>query len=336
MHRRLPIYLLLDCSESMAGESWQGLKSGMQMLVQELQSDPMALETAALSVITFASQAQQVTPLTDIIKLTQPTLKMGSGTALGAALRLWLDAMNREVKATTTDQKGDYKPICIILTDGEPTDTWEDVADHVLTKVLGRKANVVAFGCGPDADLSKLRRVTESVISLDTNKADSFKHLFSWVSASVSTASMGVSGGGGEGIALPPPGEGMQVSPTQHQPPDSNRFVFLHSRCTRDKKFFLYRFMKQPGGVYDGVNSHLVEDSEFDFDSGPGELKVASDSLGDPAPCPCCQNPGWGMCSQGHVHCTPEITGRMELTCPWCGVTDTYAAASFDVGRGAG
>lgn len=320
----------------MAGDSWQGLQSGMQMLIQELQSDPMALETAALSVITFASKAEQVTPLTDIIKLTQPTLRMGSGTALGAGLKLWLDAMNREVKQTTDGQKGDYKPICIILTDGEPTDAWEDVADHILTKVLGRKANVIAFGCGPEADLSKLRRITESVLRLDSENPAAFKHLFSWVSASVSTASMGVSGGSGEGVALPPPGEGMELAPTQHQPPDSNRYVFLHGRCIRDKKFFLYRYMKQNDGLYAGVKSHAIDEATFDFASGGGELKVSSESLGDPAPCPYCQNPGWGMCSNGHVHCTPEITGRMDLTCPWCNVTDTYAAGSFDVGRGAG
>ncbi len=95
-------------------------------MLAELQSDPMALETAALSVISFADRAHQELPLTDVIQARMPQLKMGSGTAMGGALRLWIEKMKTEVKETTTTQKGDYKPICIIMTEGEPTHSWQE------------------------------------------------------------------------------------------------------------------------------------------------------------------------------------------------------------------
>ena len=63
--RRLPVYLLLDCSGSMTGEPIEAVKQGMKALLMELRSDPQALETAYLSVITFASNAVQVCPLTE-------------------------------------------------------------------------------------------------------------------------------------------------------------------------------------------------------------------------------------------------------------------------------
>ena len=62
--RRLPVYLVLDCSGSMFGDPIEAVNQGVKALVAELQSEPYAIETAYLSVITFESTAQQVCPLT--------------------------------------------------------------------------------------------------------------------------------------------------------------------------------------------------------------------------------------------------------------------------------
>ena len=68
--RRLPVYLLIDCSGSMAGEPIEAVKQGIKALLSELKGDPQALETACLSVITFDSTARQVTPLTELMLFT--------------------------------------------------------------------------------------------------------------------------------------------------------------------------------------------------------------------------------------------------------------------------
>ena len=51
--RRLPVYLVLDCSGSMSGEPIEAVCQGVKALVADLRTDPQALETAYLSVITF-------------------------------------------------------------------------------------------------------------------------------------------------------------------------------------------------------------------------------------------------------------------------------------------
>lgn len=51
--RRLPVYLLLDTSGSMYGEPIEAVKNGVQTLISTLRSDPYALETAYISVLTF-------------------------------------------------------------------------------------------------------------------------------------------------------------------------------------------------------------------------------------------------------------------------------------------
>ena len=58
--RRLPVYILLDCSESMVGEAVDSVQHGLDALLQQLRTDPHALETAWVSIITFSNEAQQI------------------------------------------------------------------------------------------------------------------------------------------------------------------------------------------------------------------------------------------------------------------------------------
>lgn len=67
--RRLPVYFLVDVSESMVGAPIQQVQDGMRMIVQELRTDPYALETAYISVIAFAGKAKCVSPLTELYNL---------------------------------------------------------------------------------------------------------------------------------------------------------------------------------------------------------------------------------------------------------------------------
>ena len=55
--RRLPVYILMDCSGSMAGEPIVAMEAGIRSLLVELQEDPQALETVWVSVITLGSTA---------------------------------------------------------------------------------------------------------------------------------------------------------------------------------------------------------------------------------------------------------------------------------------
>lgn len=349
MNRRLPVYLLLDCSESMAGEAFDAVVSGIGALAGELRRDPQALETACVSVITFSSVARQVMPLTDLMNFKLPRLRLGSGTALGGALRLWQQCMAQEVLKTSATQKGDYKPVCFIMTDGEPTDAWEVAADQVRTSVAGKKANVIAVACGKDADVAKLRRITETVLLMKDANAGAFAQFFKWVSASVSTASQKLEQGGGRGLGLPKPPEGVEIASATEGPLPggaADRQIFLHTRCTKTKGFYLIRYIKNSEGqggsgkrmslVYRAVAAHKVEDFEFEAEGESPKLKVSNENLvGCPA-CPYCGNGLWGMCPNGHVHCCPEYSGSITLTCPWCGVTCSYSPNRFDVGRGVG
>jgi uncharacterized protein YegL len=243
--RRLPVYLLIDCSESMAGEAIQAVESGLGSLISFLRSDPYALESVALSVITFGNSAKQVVPLTDLTRFKMPDLVMGSGTALGAALKLFEKCMATEVMASTAERKGDFKPMCFIMTDGNPTDAWEAAANQIKSKISGRKAHVIAVGCGPDASAGKLSQITDEVLLAKDMNAETLKQLFKWVSASVATASQSVETTGDSRINIEKlPTEYIEKASKADIAKESteDQFVFLHSKCIESKGFYIMRY----------------------------------------------------------------------------------------------
>jgi uncharacterized protein YegL len=206
--RKLPVYLLLDSSGSMHGEPIEQVKNGLQMLVNALRQDPQALEAAYLSVITFDTTARQVVPLTELTAFQVPSIDASGVTALGEALTLAAERASAEVAKNTAEQKGDWKPMAFVMTDGAPTDDWKRGLERFRQEKWGM---VVACGVN-DAKLDVLKEIAgEAVIQLHTSDPAQMQAFFKWVSQSVSANSVKVGTGEKEVSALddlpPPPPE---------------------------------------------------------------------------------------------------------------------------------
>jgi uncharacterized protein YegL len=203
--RKLPVYLLLDTSGSMHGEPIEAVRNGMQTLVSALRQDPHALESAYLSVITFAETAAQVVPLTELAQFQIPTLTASGTTSMGAALTLLAERVQQEVAKTTIDQKGDWKPIVFMMTDGSATD---DLTAGIAAIKAAKIGALIACAAGPAADTTELQRITDSVVKLDTTDSNTIRAFFKWVSASIATTSQKVDLNKKEAaglLDLPPP-----------------------------------------------------------------------------------------------------------------------------------
>jgi uncharacterized protein YegL len=219
--RRLPVYLLLDTSGSMVGAPIEAVRLGVDQFRREVDSDPFAKESVYMGIITFGGEARFVTKglisFEDFFSGFQPgSLSAGGQTPLGQAFWLLVESLDKDVKSSVKGgEKGDWKPLVFILTDGEPTDEWKGPRQVILDRQTKKVINVITVGCGPRMNLQNLKEIAIGpTFNMDNDDA-TFKRFFQWVSQSVRAASKAVSqsGGGDKPATLPPPPGGIQYVP---------------------------------------------------------------------------------------------------------------------------
>lgn len=332
--RRLPIFLVIDVSESMAGEAISNVKDGIRDLTEALMSDPYALETAFLSVISFAGTAKVVRPLTYILDFQVPELSIGSGTSLSAALTLLDREIEQNVKKNTASSKGDWRPLVFLLTDGSPTDDCRAAIARWKAK-YGSKVALVAVLMGEDSDASALASLTDNVLVFKNACSAAYKEFFRWVSSSIQSNSKEIGNTGKQPLdekLL----RNLESDLLADRLPSENKVEYLvvPARCVKSKKLFIMRAVRRNHAKkyrFDG--SYPVDESYFELSGcGESELTVSTSEIcGDVPPCPYCGNRDFGQCSCGKCHCLHSTNAR-EVKCPWCGSVNDYVAMELTLG----
>lgn len=196
MNRRLPIYFLIDVSRSMGGDKMAAVNEGLQGIINKLRKDPVALETGYVSIITFSTEARQVVPLTSVIDIQLPVIKALGWTNLEVGLSQLLNCMDKEIVPNNIEleQKGDYKPIVVIFSDGgQSRGEWHNIIDRVHTR-FALCQNVTAFvatGGQYRSYFDELKEIvgpTGNAVALNDFDATSFARVIDIVTQSVSRA----------------------------------------------------------------------------------------------------------------------------------------------------
>ena len=344
--RRLPIYFLIDVSESMVGEPIQHVEEGLATIIRALKTDPRAIETVWVSIIVFAGQAKTIVPLQEIINFYPPKFPVGSGTSLSKGLGHLMYELRKNIVKTTAETKGDWKPIIFLFTDGVPTDNTSDLQGAIAEWIQKwqRSSNFVAVSFSDHTDNRILGELTENVLQFKNTDANSYKKFFEWVTDSIKTNSQNIENNS-PAFNLAPPEKDIvskiDLSKTGKPAVDDN-FVVIAAKCQHTKRPYLikYRknvFMDRAGDIgldYRLVGAFQVDNTYFELtDEKAVNLKIHSDKLMGAPTCPWCGNQyAFAKCSCGRVHCI----GTEDLnTCPWCGNEGYYGAdgAGFDVNR---
>lgn len=117
--RRLPFYFLVDIS---GASDINKLNMCLLKILLYIREDPYMLETAYISIITIGDTAKIALSLTDICGIKAiPIFHTEKGMALGKALNLLMDDIDKNVVKTTIERKGDMKPIIFLFANGMPT-----------------------------------------------------------------------------------------------------------------------------------------------------------------------------------------------------------------------
>lgn len=202
--RRLPVYFLLDTSGSMYGEPIQALNNALSGMINTLRMDAQALDSLWISIITFDREVKEVVPLTELANFQLPeiTCPQSGPTNMGEALQMLSVKIPQEVRKGTVDQKGDWKPLLFIMTDGSPSDlaAFKEAVPKIKSINFGA---IVACAAGPKAKDEALKEITDTVVHLDTADSTTLKQFFKWVSDTIEQGNK--SQGTGEDVSLPPP-----------------------------------------------------------------------------------------------------------------------------------
>lgn len=347
--RRLPIYFLIDVSESMVGDPITQVEKGMRNIIQELRTDPYALETVFVSVIAFAGKAQYLSPLTELYKFYPPTFPIGGGTALGTALNFLMDDVEKSVQKTTAEIKGDWKPIIFLFTDGTPTDNPHPAIER-WRKHYQKLCNLVCISLGNNADTNVLGKLTENVLRLKETDEDSFKAFFKWVTASIKTSSVSVTDTGIDDLQLAPiDGINLEKVNTEENCFVDENYAVLLGKCSNTSKTYLVKYGKYVDEVpgfesiglramdYKLIGAFTVDEESYNsLSDGESNRSINTMSLRGVPTCPCCGNQlGVVVCECGNIMCSD---GRTTF-CPWCGMEGSLVEMSeggMNINRGRG
>lgn len=346
--RRLPVYFLIDVSESMVGTPIEQVQEGMRTIVQNLRVDPYALETVFVSIIAFAGKAISLSPLTELYKFYPPTFPIGGGTSLGTGMEFLMEDLERSVQKTTMEVKGDWKPIVFLFTDGNPTDNYQPVFKKWNDKYRHR-CNLVAISLGENVNPQIFGQITENVLILRDTDEESFSKFFRWVTASIQMTSVSVSEQSSDELKLAPATEICfeKVDPVHSYKVDEN-FVVLHGRCQTTKQDYLVKYAKRLHSIgvkglenfhaldYKLVGAYPINKESYSKLSFNDVHKINTTELVGNPTCPCCGNQlGIVICECGNIFCAGE---QSHTICPWCGMNGELGTidGGIDISRGIG
>lgn len=192
--KSIPVLLLLDISTSMAESCGdndnirkiEALNNALEEMIKGFRK-AQTLETfIKVGIITFGSNVSLHTPLTPISDLLElSSLSADGATPLGGALSM--------AKAMIEDKEifigKDYRPVVVLLSDGEPNDEWEDPLQQFISNGRSSKCDRLAIAFGKDANKDMLKRFidkTENDLFYAEDAATLYK-VFKKITMSVST-----------------------------------------------------------------------------------------------------------------------------------------------------
>ncbi|MGK0290450.1 MAG: hypothetical protein ACI86H_001909 [bacterium] len=183
----LPICLLLDVSFSMDGDKINNLNKAVEEMLNTFAEEEKMETEIIVSVITFGREVSLHVPFKNASEVQWQDLQANGMTPMGTALRM-AKAMIED-KETTPSRA--YRPTIILVSDGQPNDSWEEPLEAFITQGRSSKCDRMAMAIGHNADESVLKRFIQGTPHqlFYADNANKLHEFFSRVTMSVTMRS---------------------------------------------------------------------------------------------------------------------------------------------------
>lgn len=151
----MQLYLLLDTSGSMDGAKISALNDSMENIIVDLQEKASNGNTIKLSVLSFAKNVRWMyeTPI-NILNFNWKPLTASGMTSLGKACC-------ELAKAISANTNCNDKIVIVLLSDGCPTDDYEEGIYELRKQPDFNKAEKFAIAFGDNADIISLSKFVD-------------------------------------------------------------------------------------------------------------------------------------------------------------------------------
>ena len=194
---RVPVVLCLDVSASMSGQKIQDLNRGVKEFFHAVKNDDVAKYAVELCIVTFNSSAQKILDFAgierQIDKFKNFNLVASGYTAMGSAVNMALDLLEKR-KKEYQDKGVDYwQPWLVLMTDGQPTDNITSAAQRTSDLINGRKLTIFPIMIGQSTNLEQLKKFSPNKEPLRLQGL-MIAEFFDWLGKSVKTTSQSAPG----------------------------------------------------------------------------------------------------------------------------------------------
>lgn len=155
--RPLPIIVLADTSGSMVENGKiDALNVALGQMIKSFAQESRLRAEIQVGLITFGGrEAQQYLPLVAAQRIEgMQALQAAGATPMGSAFALARTLLEDKVLVPSRA----YRPVVVLVSDGEPNDDWEAPLEALKTCERGSKASRFALAIGADADRDMLAR----------------------------------------------------------------------------------------------------------------------------------------------------------------------------------
>lgn len=157
--KKLPVVLLLDVSGSMSGEKINILYDSVVEMVNSFVAAQAKETIIDVSIITFGSKVELHTSYTAVADLQNKGIskfRADGMTPMGMALKMAKDMIDDK----DTTPSNIYRPAVVLVSDGQPNDSWEKPLDSFIKDGRSEKCQRFAIAIGKDADQKVLEKFT--------------------------------------------------------------------------------------------------------------------------------------------------------------------------------